>query len=165
MWQAIAVAPACAYEDQLTLGAGIGYAFADTAAGARHGVALQLDASLGLGPSWTGRAYLGVQLHPAVADSALFTRLGAGAELLYLLDLLEFVPYAGVGLDVFAGNASEPGTWRADFGLHPVLGIDWLLSREFILGLSARPVFVVTDWGQQPLYLTVLVTASLALDL
>ena len=36
-----------------------------------------------------------------------------------------------------------------------MLGIDWLLSREWILGLSSRAVFNVTDWERQPLYLTV----------
>jgi hypothetical protein len=165
MWQTLAAAPAFAYEDQLTLGAGVGYAFADTADAARHGVAFQLDGSLGLSPNWSARAYFGLQLHPASTNTALLTQLGVGAELLYLLDLLEFVPYAGVGLDGLASHGGAPGAWRADLGLHPVLGIDCLLSRELILGLSARPVFVVTAWNQQPFYLTVLVSASLAWDL
>jgi hypothetical protein len=46
-----------------------------------------------------------------------------------------------------------------------VLGVDWLVSREWILGLSSRAVFNVTDWEHQPLYVTVLLTGSYVLEL
>jgi len=154
-----------AYEDQLTLGAGLGYAYraSDTA---QHGPALSLDASLGLGPSWSTRAWLGYSFHPGSRPQS---RASVGAELFYLFDVLAVVPYVGAGLDGLVRVDHEPhasaSSTRFDVGVYPVIGVDWLLSRELIAGLVARPSLVLTDLAHEPLYLTVMLTASLVRDL
>jgi hypothetical protein len=162
----LAASSARAYEDQLSFGIGAGYAYA-TQAGASnasgasgHGAYFQLEASLGVSPTWSVRGVLGYGEHPATP------RLShglLGVEALYLVDVLELVPYAGVGIDALAGFTTADT--RFAFGAHPVLGIDWLLGRSFLLGLSARPIFVLSDLDRGPLYLTVSLTAAWLLDL
>ena len=158
---AIAPAPVLAYEDQLTLGVGLGYAYASPSEGPHHGAALALDSSLGLSASWSVRAWLGASMHPGARS----LKQGAlGAEVYYLLDLLELVPYVGAGVDL-QSRWQEQAPTRLNLGVHPVLGIDWLLTREWILGLSSRAIFNVTDWDRAPLYVTVLVTGSWVVEL
>jgi hypothetical protein len=156
-----AASPAFAYEDQLTLGVGLGYAYASPSTGPHHGAALALDGSLGLSANWSVRTWLGASVHPG---ARAFTQGSLGAEVFYLLDLLELVPYHGAGIDL-QSRWQERAPTRVNLGLHPVLGVDWLVSREWILGLSSRAVFNVTDWEHQPLYVTVLLTGSYVLEL
>jgi len=149
-----------AYEDQLSFGIGAGYAYATQAGASDHGAYFQLEASLGVSPTWSVRGVLGYGEHaatPRLSQGLL------GVEALYLVDVLELVPYAGVGIDALAGFTSADT--RFAFGAHPVLGIDWLLGRSFLLGLSARPIFVLSDFDRGPLYLTVSLTAAWLLDL
>jgi hypothetical protein len=163
MWQWVASAPACAYEDQLSLGVGAGYAYAARQGGPHHGAAFDLEASLGLGATWSARGTLGYSLHPS--DNSL-SHLQLGAEVVYQIDVLELVPNIGLGLDVLGSRSHErPHDTRVDLGAHPVLGVDWLVRRELVLGLSARPVFVLSHGVHEPLYLTVSLTASWLLDL
>jgi hypothetical protein len=151
---------AAAYEDQLSLGVGAGYAYATRADSSHHGIYANMEASLGFSPEWSVRALVGFGEHPA---SPRLSRLSAGVEALYLVDVLEFVPYAGIGLDALASFGVERDKWA--IGAHPVVGIDWLLDRTFLLGLSARPIFLLNALDRQPLYLTVSLTASWLLDL
>jgi hypothetical protein len=162
MWQLVVCAPASAYEDQVTLGVGLGYAYAALSGEPHHGAAVALEASVGLGPSWSVRGSLGYSLHPAQHS---LSRLSAAAELLYLVDVLELVPYFGAGADALGSWAEHREGWRSDVGVHPVVGADWLLSRDLLVGLVVRPVFVLTDWKRDPFYLNVMLTGSLALDL
>ena len=161
-WLCLVAAPVRAYEDQLSLGVGAGYAYLAHSDGPRHGIAIDLEASLGLAAAWSVRAALGYSLHPGSRASS---RLGLGGELVYVIDVLELVPSLGLGVDAVAGRSHEQQALRVDFGVHPVLGIDWLVRRELMLGLSARPVFVLTDWAHHPLYLSVTLTLSWLLDL
>jgi len=155
-----------AYEDQLTLGAGLGYAYraSDTA---QHGPVLSLDASLGLSPSWSTRAWLGYSFHPGSRPQS---RAGVGAELFYLFDVLAVVPYIGAGIDGLLrldhdhDPAARTASTRVDFGVYPVLGVDWLLSRTLIVGAVVRPSILLTDLDHEPLYLTVMLTASIVRD-
>jgi hypothetical protein len=163
-----------AYEDQLSLGIGAGYAYAARSDSSHHGAYFQLEASLGLSPTWSLRGVLGYGEHPAAP------RLGQGllgVEAVYLVDVLELVPYAGIGVDALASfrlveTTFTPGLppvdsidWLLAVGAHPVLGIDWLLGRAFFLGLCARPIFLLNQLDRAPLYLTVSLTASWLIDL
>jgi hypothetical protein len=161
-WLWLAAAPVHAYEDQLSLGLGAGYAYLAHSDAPHHGVAIDLEASLGLAAAWSVRAALGYSLHPGERTSC---RLNLSGELVYVVDVLEFVPSLGLGLDALGSHSHGLRDTRVDFGVHPVLGIDWLLRRELMLGLSARPVFVLTDWARQPLYLSVTLSISWLLDL
>jgi len=162
MWQLVAAAPAFAYEDQLTLSAGLGYAYLSASERPSHGAAIALESTWGLNPSWSLGGFLGYSVHPG---ESTHSKLALAAELLYLFDVLAFVPYAGAGLDALTGFPARGRDVRIDLGLHPLIGVDWLVSRDFTLGLTARSVFVVTDWQREPVYLTVLLKASLVYDL
>lgn len=149
-----------AYEDQLSFGVGAGYAYAPRSGSSDHGVFVSLEASLGLSSTWSLRGTLGYGEHPAAPR---LSRGVLGVEALYLVDVLEFVPYAGLGLDALASFTAADT--QLDIGAHPVVGIDWLLGRSFLLGLCARPIFVLSELASGPLYLTVSLTAAWLVDL
>ena len=103
---------------------------------------------------------LGYSEHPA---SPRWSQGLVGIEALYLVDVLEFVPYAGLGVDALARFAGDDA--RFALGVHPVLGIDWLVGRSFLIGVSARPIVVLSDFDRAPLHLTVSLTAAWLWDL
>ena len=140
--------PARAYEDQFTLGIGAGYAHAVSESLPRHGALLDVAGSIGLGAVWSARARATYALHPA--DEPLHVVL-LGGELLYLIDVVELVPYFGLGA---AGiGRSLAGDTQVDAAAELVLGIDYLVSREITLGLEARPHLLLTELDRDPLYL------------
>jgi hypothetical protein len=149
-----------AYEDQLSFGAGAGYAYATQTGSSNHGGYFQLEASLGVSSTWSVRGVLGYGLHPAAPR---LSQGILGVEALYLVDVLELVPYAGLGVDALASFGAADT--RFAVGAHPIVGVDWLLGRSFLLGLSARPIFVLSDLDRGPLYLTVSLSAVWLLDL
>jgi hypothetical protein len=151
-----------AYEDQATLGVDLGYAHASAGTLPHSGAMLGLEASLGLDDIWSVRAIASYSLHPGVHSLSIVM---LGAELLYLMDVLEIVPYFGAGLDAIGSWSERSNGLAAEFGMHPVVGLDWLVNRDVALGIAARPVFLITAWNREPIYLTVSVSASLLLDL
>jgi hypothetical protein len=150
-----------AYEDQLSLGVGGGYANAAAEASEEAHGGLLL-AEIGYGPSdiWTLRGVAGAAHHPG---AAAFTRLMLGPELLYLIDVFEWVPYFGGGFMALATLSSASDAF--DVAVHPVVGIDYLWSREVVVGAALRPVFVLTSAGEVPMYFTGSLTVSWLLDL
>lgn len=149
-----------AYEDQLSFGIGAGYAYATQSDASDHGAFFQLEASLGVSSTWSVRGLLGLGVHPA---SPRLSQGILGVEALYLVDVLELVPYAGVGVDAIASFADPRSHFAV--GAHPVIGVDWLVGRSFLLGLCARPIFVLSDLDRGPLYLTATLTAAWLVDL
>jgi hypothetical protein len=149
-----------AYEDQLTLGVDLGYALATTDG---HGFTFGLEASVGLGDLFSLRGRVGYSQHPA--GEVLHVGL-AGLEILYLLDVMEWVPYFGVGADAFV-FASVDGH-RFDPGFHAVVGIEWLASRKWLMGLDLRPYVLPLAFRDEPLnpvYFTITLRLSLIFDL
>ena len=142
-----------------SLGVGAGYAYATRSDRSHHGLYANLEASLGFSPEWSLRGLVGLGEHPA---SPQLSRLTLAVEALYLVDVLELVPYAGIGLDALASFGTQD---QLAIGAHPVVGIDWLLDRSFLIGLSVRPIFLLNALDHEPLYLTVSLTASWLLDL
>jgi hypothetical protein len=140
-------APARAYEDQLTVGAGAGYAYAASSALPRSGVIFDLSASAGLGPAWSVRARASYALHPD--DQPLHAML-LGGDLLYLIDVVELVPYFG------AGASGVGRAYRDEFELDAaaqlVVGLDYLISRELTFELEARPYLLLTELDRDPFY-------------
>jgi len=162
-WDAcIAPAPLHAYEDQFTLGVDLGYAHASAGRLPHPGAALGVEASIGLNDVWSVRGIASYSLHPGPTSLSI---VGLGAELLYLVDVFEFVPYFGAGCDVLGSWYTGSHGLGAEFAVHPVFGIDVLLSREVALGLSARPMFLLSALSREPIYLTVSLGALLLLDL
>ena len=151
-----------AYEDQLGLGVQLAYAHATDSSLPHSGALLGLEASLGLDDIWSVRGFASYSVHPGTPTLSVAV---LGAELLYLVDILEIVPYFGAGLDALGRWTSGGGGFSAEFGVHPVVGLDWLPSRVWTLGIEARPVFVVTSWSREPIYVTAGVNAALLFDL
>jgi hypothetical protein len=139
--------PARAYEDQLTVGAGAGYAHAASSGLPRHGVIFDLSASVGLSPVWSVRARASYALHPA--DRPLHAML-LGGDLLYLVDVVELVPYFGAGAGGIARAYSDD--FQLDATLQLVLGLGYLISRELTFELEARPYLIVTELDGDPFY-------------
>lgn len=139
--------PARAYEDQLTLGFGAGYAHAAASSLPRNGVLFDVSASTGLGPVWSLRGRASYAVHPA-ARPLHVTLLDA--EVLYLIDVLEIVPYFGVGAG--ATGRVRDGVLGVDATVHAVIGLDYLLSRALTLELDARPYLLMTELDGAPVY-------------
>ena len=142
-----------AYEDQLTIGVGTGYAHSISDTEPASGARLEISGSTGLNLAWTARARLSYGFHPA-AD-ALHVGMAA-VELLYLIDVVEFVPHFGAGASVL-GSARDD-VWRAYPAVHGVLGVDYLMSRELTLELDLSAHARVTALDTDPLYLTATVS-------
>jgi hypothetical protein len=150
---------AMAYEDQLTLSVGPGYA---AAIGGEpvHGALLDFGAGMGLDEVWTIRARASYALHPAEAPAQVGLMAG---ELLYVVDILEVVPYFGVGAGGMVTLREGEGELAGI--AYPVLGAQYLLTRELSLGLDVRPVIRFTDLGEQPVYLAARLALVFVFDL
>jgi hypothetical protein len=153
-------APAFAYEDQASIDAALAYGHAVSDETPAHGVGLGLGASLGLNNVFTLRGRFAWALHPG--EQRTSSVLSLSAEVLYLVDVLEIVPYFGAGID---GLGRLDDSFSADLGIHPIVGFDWLLSREWTLGMLVRSIFLLTALDTHPVYLELGVSASYVIDL
>jgi hypothetical protein len=147
-----------AYEDQFTLAVGAGYAHAIDDGPDAPGVAGDVSGSLGLGDAWAFRVRGGYSGHPGSPGASLFSAAG---ELLYVVDIVDLVPYAGIGAGVLVGEVG--GDSSAGPSAHLVLGCDYVLSRSFALELDLRAAFLASDLPA-PSYLTALVSGVFLFD-
>ena len=143
-----------AYEDQVTLGLGAGYANAVSDSLPQHGALFDVSSSVGLSNVWTIRGRLSYAYHPD--DVPMHVGI-VGAELLYMIDVTEVVPYFGLGMDGI-GHVRSHGDPTVDAASHVVLGFDYLASRTIALELDGRALALWTALDHDPLYITV--TAS-----
>lgn len=152
-----------AYEDQYTLSVDAGYAAVLANPDLpTHGIQVGIGASLGLTAGWSLRGRLAYAAHPA---SETLHVASVGAEVYYVLDILRFVPFVGIGIDGI--GTIQSGAFGADLGLHAVLGLDWLVSRDVLVGLDVRPYvlpFSLAENGIDPVYLTVDIRVALVFD-
>ncbi len=151
---------AFAYENQLTVGANLGFAERIADQGPRHGGMFGISSSIGLDDIWTARGRFSYSLHHAPDFLHAFL---LSAEILYLIDIIEFVPYLGGGPDGVATLWNEQV--EIDFALHAVVGVDYLFSREIIFGLEVRPLFFLTRTSTQLAYLSINFTASYSFEI
>lgn len=147
-----------AYEDQITLGLGGGYAHAFSSAPPQHGALLEVTGSTGLSSVWTLRGIAAYAFYPDYPADQPLHAAWLGAELLYMIDVVEFVPHFGAGLDGVGRAGSS--SFRLDGATHLVLGWDYLVSRDFALGLDLRSHLLVTALSRDPVDLTLSVSAS-----
>jgi hypothetical protein len=148
-----------AYEDQQTIGVGAGYAHSISDTAPASGARLELSASIGLSLAWTARARLSYALHP---DADPLHVGMATVELLYIIDVLEFVPYFGAGTSGLV-SARNDGV-HAYPAVHAVLGVDYLMSRELTFELDVSAHALLTALDTDPLYLTATVSLVWMLD-
>ena len=154
------VANASAYENQLTVGGNLGFAERIADEGPRHGGMFGVSSSIGLDDIWTARGRFSYSVHH---DPSLLHAFFLSAEILYLIDILEFVPYFGGGPDGVATLWNDQ--LKIDFALHAVAGVDYLFSREVIFGLEVRPLFLITGNVSQLAYLSVNFTVNYCFEM
>jgi hypothetical protein len=151
-----------AYEDQAAVDTELAYvhAFAPNAK-AVDGAALGVGASFGMSNTLTLRGQFMWAFHPS--DEPLVSAVWLSADLIYVLDVLEWVPYFGAGIDgaAFIQSGRDVVT---ESGVHPVVGFDYLVSRELTVGVQVKPVVLFTAIDELPVYLQAGVTLSFLFD-
>ena len=130
-----------AFEDTLAVGVDAGYAAFVDAPG-RHGFGAGLDLDVGLSDmfSFRARAAYGAFLNetPAARQGHF---LGLQLEVIYLIDILDIVPYVGAGLTGAYRFESKKMTADNSFfngGVHAALGIEYLFTRAWSLAVDVR---------------------------
>jgi hypothetical protein len=114
-----------AYDEQGSLDGALGYALlAREDAPTRHGAGVDLGASLGVSDSVMLRGTLGYAL---LADGSRH----------YLLDVLKLVPFFGLGATLTTAQHTRQDVPLRP-GVHLVLGLDYLASRAYTVGLDIR---------------------------
>jgi hypothetical protein len=137
-----------AYEDQLGVSLGAGYSLIPGGAALpEHGFVLQAGAGIGLGDVWELRFHGAWALQ--VADAPLH-RVVVGAEIVYLVDILEWVPFLGIGISAPISIPTDASAIRGDFAVQGVVGLDWLPAREWAFGIEIRPYLNVTGMLRAP---------------
>ncbi len=125
-----------------------------------RGAAGNLSGSLGLDDIWSVRAQLSYGFHP---DPAPLSVLVAGADLIYAIDIMEWVPYFGGGPDAI--GLIRGGSLHPDAGAHLAFGLDWLCTRKLGFELEARSLFLLTALDRNPVYFTLMLSGLLFVDL
>jgi hypothetical protein len=149
-----------AYEDQLTLGADLGYAASFFHGEVGHGAVFGIVSTVGFADAWSVRGRFSYVIEP---DPGPVHRILLGSDLVYLVDILELVPFTGAGID---GIGTLTGSdFDIDMGIHAAVGVDYLFSRSVIAGLEVRPLLVVSEIDAWPFYLFANITLSVIFDL
>lgn len=152
-------ASARAYEDRAALSLEAGYGvIASSAPLPNHGVVAGFGVGFGLSDVWELRVDAAYAYHPESLH-----RARGSAELIYVIDILDVVPYVGLGVGFFL--SADPLVVRPDFEAHAVLGFDVLLDREWTVGLAVRPILLPTSIEYDPFYLTITGRVSYLIDL
>jgi hypothetical protein len=125
-----------AFEGQTYLGAGLGIANYDRATSV--GPAASLYAAYGLSDSFDGRLELISSWNEAEGQSSRSFLNSALAALTYKLDVIQIVPWGGLGLGVhqFGSKLAGPHRNSVEPGVSVLLGIDYALHREYGLSLA-----------------------------
>jgi hypothetical protein len=125
-----------AYEEQVSLGFAAGYASLPTApdGAPRHGVNGGLRTTYGFGDAWSLEARLEHAFFPDELAPTHLTRLAVGAT--YAIDVLRVVPFFGFGVGGALGV--RDGHVQPDLVLYGSVGLDYLVSRRWLVGLDVR---------------------------
>ena len=112
----------------------------------RHGLAESLDLDVDVSAS----------IHPFQPDAKMPAGTGSEAStlpwvfgfspgLVYRWDVLQWVPFAGAGVGVYASDGVAGRESGAQFGVSGRAGVDYLLSRDVVLSVQASAHFVLTE--------------------
>jgi len=162
LWGALPCS-ASAYDHQVTLDVAAGWALAPALKAAPdNGPVAGVGATVGFGDGGGAGAYAQWAVHPPFQGGSTFQTGLFGVEGLYTIDILQIVPILGIGVDALP--SSDGSVWRADFAAHLRLSVDYLLSRDVIIGLDVRPYVLLTALDQDPVYVTVMGRVSFPFD-
>jgi hypothetical protein len=120
-----------------------------------QGLIVDGSVSYGLNTAWSLRGRLSYALNPG--DEPLHVGVAA-AEVLYLIDVVEVVPYFGLGAGALARLRNGDGDVVP--AVHAVVGFDYLLSRTVALGVDVRAHLLPTELDSAPVYLAALGTMT-----
>jgi hypothetical protein len=138
-----------AYDEQASLDLALGYALTVDDDVSAQGASVDVGASLGLSDVLVARAALGyASLVDARYGEREVSHLGRlRVEGLYLLDVLQVVPFFGVGVTL-TNNPHDSASLPVRPGAHLLFGVDYLASRSWILGVDVRSAVLFTGNGQ-----------------
>jgi len=145
----LSCASARAYDEQASLDLGLGYALTVDDGVSAQGASVDVGASLGLSDAVVVRALLGyAALVEPRDDGRDVSHLGRlRVEGLYLLDVLKFVPFFGLGA-ALTNNPNQAAPLPVRPGVHLLFGVDYLTSRSWIVGLDVRSALLFEGDGQ-----------------
>ncbi len=158
-----------AYEDRASFALELGWGVVGSSAPLpTHGLVSGLGVGFGLNDTWELRVDAAYGLHPETLH-----RLRTSVEILYLVDVIQVVPFVGLGAGgSFSFTTAMPPlppdgnvAVRPDLEAHIVAGFDVLLERDWTVGLVVRPIFQLTSAVDDLFYLTVTARAQLLVDL
>jgi hypothetical protein len=129
-------APARAFEGQTSIGGGLGVANYDRASGVAPAVSLY--AAYGVSDSFDGRFEVISSWDEADGKSSRSLLNSALAAFTYKLDVIQIVPWGGLGLGVhqFGRDLAGPNRNTFEPGVSVLLGIDYAFNREYGLSLA-----------------------------
>lgn len=143
-----------AYDRQITLDLAAGWGVAPALEAPNHGPGGGIGTTIGFEDAWGIGVYAGWHGHPPFNGGEAYQLGMFGVEGLYYLDILQVVPFFGLGVDVLPSYDHTTDSWRADFAAHLRLSLDYLLSREVIVGVDIRPYVLFTSLSLDPVYIT-----------
>jgi hypothetical protein len=152
---------AFAFEDRLALGAGAGYAVWPGLSAA-HGVALDLHAGYGLSAEWQLRGGATYAFHPHDTSAQAFSTLGVRAEIVYMVDIFNFVPFAGLGASGL--GVIGHGDPAIEPAVHLLGGAAYWVSFDWLIELDVRAHVLPGAADGSPIYLVSTLSAVLAFD-
>ena len=168
---ALFASEASAYDRQLTLDLTAGWALAPAldprppaTQAPDHGPTGGIGATIGFEDTWGVGVYAGYAGHPPFNGGEAYHFGFAGVEALYYIDILQVVPFFGLGIDVLPSYDENTDTLTADFAAHARVSLDYLLSREVAIGADVRAYILPTALDLDPVYLTFQVRLSYILD-
>lgn len=167
----LAAPTAHAYDDMLTVGVSAGATFLanpEVDAGC-CGPSLGLSASLPVAERFAVRGFVLGSGFPASRGLWTFT---LGAEWLYPIDILRWVPLLGLGAaahGTWLDGAADGEGFALEWSAHVLIGVDYLLSRSLVLGWDLRPTVVFAssfeDGRADPFAISVTARLSWRFDL
>lgn len=153
--------PAAAYEGELIGDLELGYAHLAGDDPAGPGGSASAGLRYALTDAWNLVGGLGYCLHPeAAADGATVHVGGLGAGVEWVFDVLQVVPWAGLGVEglLFAATETELAV-----AVQASAGLDYLLRRGLSVGLVGRARVVLSRLDEVPLQAVVALRMSVTL--
>jgi hypothetical protein len=125
-----------AYAEQASLDVSAGYlGVISSSTFLTNGIPLEIGAGMGISDLFVLRAGVGYEPRFAHGNVQQVGRLRT--EIAYLVDVLRWVPFFGVGASLFG---YDDGTaFRVRPAWHLLLGLDFLANRQWVFGLDVRP--------------------------
>lgn len=145
-------------EQEWVVAPSVGYAVLRSDGHDRHGGILYLDVDYGLTDSWSLRGNGHYSPH-AVHDpeTGVLHAGGFGFGVLYTVDVLKVVPYLALTVGPVITDGTGEDKLRVNGQAQAGIGLDYLVSRDFSVGLELRAHVVFPDIKRFPLFLGVAV--------